>query len=60
MPPPARREHVLMSASAKPIHGPAARTTALMAAVMSSPRIYCHLLTFLYLISASRDTCTVR
>ena len=35
-----------MSASVKPIDGPAAHTTAMTAAVVSSPWICCHLLLF--------------
>ena len=46
---PVQRERALMSASANLIAGPAAWTMALMAAVMSSPRICCHLMAFLKL-----------
>ena len=46
---PARRECALMSASVKPIDGPSDRTMDMMAAVMSSPRICCHLLPYLKL-----------
>ena len=49
MAPPALRERALMPASVNPITGPAARTTALMAAVMLSPLICCHLEAFLKL-----------
>ena len=38
-----------MSALVNPISGPAAQTMALMAAVILSPRIFCHLLPFLKL-----------
>ena len=38
-----------MSALVNPISGPAAQTMALMAAVILSPRICCHLLPFLKL-----------
>ena len=43
MTPPENRERAMMSASVKPIDRPADRTTDLMAAVMSSPRICFHL-----------------
>ena len=49
MPPPVRRECMLMSALVNPVDGNYARTTDLMAAMMSSPKICCHLLTFLKL-----------
>ena len=49
MPPPTRRERVLMSDSVNPISGPDVRTTYLMEAVLSSPRICCHLSPFLKL-----------
>ena len=49
MAPPLQRECALMSASVNPIAGPAAQTTALVAAVMSSPHICCHLVSFLKL-----------
>ena len=49
MAPPAQRERALISALVNPIAGPAARTTALISEMMSSPCICCHLVAFLKL-----------
>ena len=49
MAPPDHSDRALMSALVNPIDGPAARMTDLMAAVMLSPVICCHLVAFLKL-----------
>ena len=49
MHPPLQRECALMSALVKPIDEPADQTIALMAAIMLSPWIFCHILPFLKL-----------